>query len=81
MDDGSIRLRICGDRKHYCFEASVNGAPLTELFRASTRFLACEVAGRCFTGTVMGLYAFGGSSFRAVMDVSAFRVGSGLKTV
>ena len=24
---------------------------------ASTRFLSCEVAGRCFTGTVMGLYA------------------------
>ena len=52
-------LRIEADREKYTFLWAVQGETLRPLATASTRFLACEVAGRSFTGTYAGLYATG----------------------
>ena len=41
--------------------------------KASTRFLSCELAGKCFTGTVMGLYAASVGTTEAVMKVEHFK--------
>ena len=51
---------------------SATGAPFTPLGQVSTRFVATEFMGRCFTGTVPGLYATRGEGSKAVLDVSAF---------
>ena len=77
VEDGPLTLRIRADKEFYSFEASVNGGPFRELCRASTRFLACEVAGRCFTGVVTGAYAFAGGPSRAVMEITAVTVHGG----
>lgn len=79
IEEGTVRLRIRGQKEFYFFEAALNGGPFQPLCSASTRFLACEGAGKCFTGVVAGLYAFAGGPTGAVMDVTDFEVKEGLK--
>lgn len=47
-----IHLEIRALRYEYQFLADE-----TPCARAATRFLSCEVAGKCFTGTMLGVYA------------------------
>ncbi len=63
---GKLRMRIAADKEYYYFHCAVNDGEFHPLCKASTRFLSCEVAGRCFTGTVMGVYAMGTGSHPAV---------------
>ena len=71
IPDGEVELRMAADREKYVFTCRVGG----ETFRigqASTRFVATELAGRCFTGTVIGLYAASPAEQPETMTVSRF---------
>lgn len=70
--DGTLRLKIQADKEYYTFYFSVGESPFQEICRASTRFLSCEIAGKCFTGTVIGIYAVSTTATEAVMEVTGF---------
>ena len=72
---GRLRLRMEAEKEAFHFFYAAEDGPFVKACSASTRFLACEVAGRCFTGTVVGLYAFSDADTKAVMEVSAFSMG------
>lgn len=72
--DGRLYLRIRGDKEFYYFSYSADGIKYLDAAKASTRFLACEVSGRCFTGTVAGLYTATDEKTEAVMDVRSFEM-------
>ena len=57
IKNGIIRIKIKASREHYEFYYSVGNRNLRSVAKASTRFLSCELAGRCFTGVVIGIYA------------------------
>ena len=66
-----LRLIIEADALEYRFYYEQDEEEITHFVgRASTRFLSCEIAGKCFTGTVIGLYALceEPSSAEAVFD-------------
>lgn len=71
VETGTLRLRIAGDKEAYHFYYSTAGGEDKLAATASTRFLSCEVAGRSFTGTVMGLYTASCGKTAAVMNVTA----------
>ncbi len=68
---GEVHLRMTGDREKYVFEYEQDGQ-YRKLGQASTRFLSVEIAGKCFTGTVIGLYAACKTSTGAQMRVTSF---------
>lgn len=70
--EGRLRLRMEAEKESYHFFYAVGDGPFEKACSASTRFLACEVAGRSFTGTVIGLYAFSDRDTGAVMEVTDF---------
>lgn len=70
---GCIRLRMTADREKYVFDV-VQSGQWQRVGQVSTRFLATEFMGRCFTGTVMGLYASSLSEEPPVMRVKEFSV-------
>ena len=72
--EGRLRLRMEAEKESYHFFYAVGDGPFEKACSASTRFLACEVAGRSFTGTVIGLYAFSDRDTRAVMEVTDFSI-------
>lgn len=74
VPEGKLHLKIRADKEFYYFGYSTDGVRYDEAAKASTRFLACEVAGRCFTGTVMGLYAAACRKTNAVMCVESFEM-------
>lgn len=41
------------DKESYYFSYSMDGISYQEVANASTQFLACEVASRCFTGLLL----------------------------
>ncbi len=55
---GEVTLHIEATRSHYHFYYSGDHDPIY-LASASTRFLACEVIGRSFTGVYVGMFATG----------------------
>ena len=59
IPEGEITLRVYADREKYVFTFSTHDAKETNVAAASTRFLACEVAGRSFTGVYAGMYTTG----------------------
>lgn len=70
--DGELRMEIWADKEYYTFYYAVEEEPLRIACRASTRFLACETAGKCFTGAVIGLYAISPTETGAVMEAEEF---------
>ncbi len=66
-----ITLRMAADREKYAFfcAAPEGFQPVGEV---STRFLATEFSGRCFTGTVIGLYTACQQPTEAQMQVHHF---------
>lgn len=76
MPEGELYLSVRGEKEFYYFSYSLDGESFYEAAKASTRFLACEVSGRCFTGTVAGLYAACCRETKAVMKVRRFRIRS-----
>lgn len=71
LPEGEVQLRLTADREKYVFSYWSNGT-YHVLGHASTRFLAVEIAGKCFTGTVMGLYTSCVQETNAVMRVASF---------
>ena len=49
-------MKISSDKEKYSFCFGVAEEPLQMIGTGSSRFLCCELAGKCFTGTVWGLY-------------------------
>lgn len=71
LTEGETRLRLAADRERYSFFYYSDGEYI-KLGSVSTRFLATEVSGRCFTGTVIGLYTACTKPTEACMQVTAF---------
>lgn len=67
----SVNMKM--SREHYQFSYAEGNQEFKELAKASTGFLSCELAGKCFTGTVMGLYAASAGTMEAVMKVEHFK--------
>lgn len=76
VPEGELYLSVRGEKEYYYFNYSLDGESFYEAAKASTRFLACEVSGRCFTGTVTGLHAACCRETKAVMKVRRFRIRS-----
>lgn len=55
--DTKLRLWVKGDKAFYTFGLRNEENARIGKCTASTRFLSCEMPGRCFTGTMIGLYA------------------------
>lgn len=71
LPEGEVRLRLAADRERYSFFYYSDGE-YVKLGSVSTRFLATEFQGRCFTGTVIGLYTACVQTAEACMRVTAF---------
>lgn len=71
LPEGEVRLRIIADREKFVFAYRV-GDEYRTLGQVSTRFLAVEIAGKCFTGTVIGLYTTCTRETSAVLRVTSF---------
>lgn len=69
-----IHLSLCTDKEFYYFYYSINHQPLTFACKASTRFLSCEIVGKCFTGTILGIYAICHSSTKALAKFDNFSI-------
>ena len=73
VPDGPLTLRMTASHEAYRFDYAVDGNQ-AYLGQASTRFVATELSGRCFTGTVIGLYTTGAADTAAKMIVHDFRM-------
>lgn len=73
-DDTDIRMEVRADKEKYSFYFSVGDTPYEYAGSGSTRFLCVEIAGKCFTGTVMGLYTCCEQETEAVLQVREWRM-------
>lgn len=62
LGEGKLHASVTADKDFYYFYFAPEGEPLHELCRASTHFLCVEIPERCFTGTLIGLYAIGSTT-------------------
>lgn len=76
LPEGETRLKLVADKEKYSFYYQLDGE-YHLLGQASTRFLAVEIAGKCFVGTVIGLYATSREDTGATMRVTAFQIKKG----
>ncbi|MBQ8200447.1 MAG: family 43 glycosylhydrolase [Clostridia bacterium] len=67
----TISLRLTAGKDRFAFTYCCGGTYIP-FGSVSTRFLATEFQGRCFTGTVIGLYAACAAPTKACMRVTAF---------
>lgn len=74
LPDGQICLRMTAAKETYHFEYAEEDGTFHSLGNASTRFVATELSGRCFTGTVIGLYATCAQPTQARMLVRSFQM-------
>ena len=72
VPEGEVRLRMTADKEKYVFEYEAAGE-WKRVGQVSTRFVATEFQGRCFTGTVIGLYAASAMDLGTLMLVRSFR--------
>ena len=77
IEDSGLCLRITACREYYQFSYAAENGKYQDFAKASTRFLSCELAGKCFTGTVIGLYTTSACTTDAVMKVKSFRFSCG----
>ena len=75
IDEGDVTFKVEAYKEMYKFYYAVNGGAYTYAGSAATRFLSCELAGKCFTGTLMGIYAQCDEETDAVAEVFEFSVG------
>lgn len=76
LPEGEEHLRPAADREGYSFFCG-NESGYVLLGSVSTRFLATELSGRCFTGTAIGLYTACDQPMTDCMRVTAFLHGPG----
>ncbi len=72
IKEGHLRLVIEADEKAYHFYYALEDEPVQYGGTASTRFLSCELAGKCFTGTVIGIYALCSQGTKTVAEFDEF---------
>ena len=72
VEPGKLRLKIECSKEQYQFYYAFGKEAFQLACTASTRFLSCEVAGRCFTGTVAGLYALSKERTDAFAEYDSF---------
>lgn len=70
--EGPLHLRICADKERYCFDYAAEDCEFHSLGHVNARFLSTDLSGRCFTGTVIGLYALCREHTEAVTRVTEF---------
>ena len=56
-EDGRIKFRVVSGNGKYEFFYSINGGTHISTAKVSAKFLTTDVADRCFTGTVIGVFA------------------------
>ena len=59
IEDKPLYIKVIADKLKYTFYYGYCAYEMVKFATASARFLACEVVGRCFTGTYVGIYASG----------------------
>lgn len=78
LENSSLHLKVQGCRESYLFSyapgafQNKEAANYQTAAMLSTRFLSTDLAGRCFTGTVTGLYTLCTEKTSAVMKVKQF---------
>lgn len=72
IGEGHLRLVMKADKEAYHFFYAIAEDTLQNAGKASTRFLSCELAGKCFTGTVIGIYTTGSQGTQAEAEFDAF---------
>lgn len=73
-DAERLTLSVRADKEKYRFYYCIGDGTEEYGVSASTRFLACEVVGRTFTGTVLGVYTACRQQTWSVMSVTEFQV-------
>lgn len=59
IEDKKLYIKVIADKLKYVFYFGYSSTEMIKVGTCSTRFLACEVAARSFTGTYVGIYASG----------------------
>lgn len=72
--DKKVRLTVKGAKETYTFLCRDEAGIMTDEKTVSARFLSTEVAGRCFTGTMIGLYASSEMEQGAKAVFSSFKI-------
>ena len=71
IPDAPVTLKMTTDREQYTFTCTAGGCTF-DVGEVSTRFLSTDLSGRCFTGTVIGLYAACGKAAPGDLVVTHF---------
>ena len=71
-EEGALRLRLSAEKRQYTFSYAFGGQSLQQL--AAFPVLTRQDAGKCFTGTLIGLFAQSPQSAENPMEVSLFRM-------
>ena len=69
---GPLSVRIQTGKEMDSFWVREEGKDWDMIGPLSNRFLSCEVSGRCFTGTLIGLYAWSIEDTDSQMEVTDF---------
>lgn len=70
----NVCMEVRADKETYEFYFASEGESLEYVGSGSTRFLCVEGAGKCFTGTVMGLYSSCEQETEAVLKVKKWEM-------
>ena len=73
IPDGRLIFRIVSSEGKYGFLYSINGSEYIKAAAVTAKYLTTDVADRCFTGTVIGVYAESDSEAAAETDVYSFK--------
>lgn len=74
LDAQKLHMKIKSNKEMYSFYFALGEAPLQLMGTGSTRFLCCELAGKCFTGTVWGMYTTCQQETDAEMVLDSWRM-------
>lgn len=69
-----LHMKISSNKEQYSFYFGEGEEPLQLIGTGSTRFLCCELAGKCFTGTVWGMYTACQQETDAEMVIDSWRM-------
>lgn len=69
---GKVSFKIRAEKEQYHFSYASEGLGYIAAGSAATRFLSCEIAGKCFTGVLTGVYVQCETGTKAVAEVLRF---------
>ena len=73
IGNGTIKLKLETDGRQYCFYYSTGGE-YKEAGCGSVKFLSTNIAGKCFTGNLVGLFAECDKETNARMKIYYFHM-------